>query len=181
MPKETNWLINDVLIGAIGGVIGTVVLERISLALYERESPEAKKSEDELRTEGDPPLQLAKRISDDVLRLNLPEAKKKKLALGIHYAFGAMAGALYGALQPRVPFLSAGLGTLFGTGFWLLGDEIGMPVMGLSKPSQDYPWQTHARAWAAHVGYGATVVGTYKILNRLAAPPARNHAAPIPQ
>lgn len=114
-------------------------------------------------------MQLAKRVSDDVLRLDLPEEKKGKLAMGIHYGFGAAAGALFGALAPRAPFLSAGLGTVYGTLFWLLGDEIGMPVMGISKPSQDYPWQTHARAWAAHVGYGAAVVGTYKLASKIAA------------
>lgn len=100
----------------------------------------AKRREDALRSESKPPLRLAKRISDDVLRLNLPDAKKTNLASAIHSGFGVLAGALYGALQPRVPFLSAGMGKLF----WLLADEIGMPVMGLSRPSQDYPWQTHA-------------------------------------
>jgi uncharacterized membrane protein YagU involved in acid resistance len=159
----------DVLIGAVGGLIGTVVLEGISSKLYEMENEQARKKEDELRKEGDPPAQLAKRVSDDVLRLNLPEDKKDKLAMGIHYGFGAMAGALFGALAPRAPFLSAGLGTVYGTLFWLLGDEIGMPMMGISKPSQDYPWQTHVRALAAHLGYGAAVAGTYKLAKKIRA------------
>lgn len=169
MRNSNAEFFNDVLIGAVGGLIGTVVLERITSKLYEWEDEEAKKKEEELRPEGDPPSILAKRISDDVLRLNLSEDKKTKLAMGLHYGFGVMAGAMFGASAPRAPFLSAGLGTLYGTLFWLLGDEIGMPVMGLSKPSQDYPWQTHARAWAAHVGYGVAVVGTYKLVNKIAA------------
>jgi hypothetical protein len=45
-------------------------------------------------------MQLARRVSDDVLRLNLPEEKKGNLAMGIHYGFGAMADALFGALAP---------------------------------------------------------------------------------
>lgn len=169
MKQVSNGLLKDVLIGAIGGLIGTVVLEQITSKLYEWEGEEAKKKEEQLRAEGDPPTILAKRISDQVLRLNLSDKKKEKLAIGIHYAFGAMAGALFGALEPRAPFLSAGLGTMYGSLFWLLGDEIGMPVMGLSKPSQDYPWQTHARAWAAHAGYGVAVVGTYKLVKKIAA------------
>ncbi len=169
MTDSNAEFVKDVLIGAVGGLIGTVVLERISSKLYEWEDGQARKREDELRKGGEPAMQLAKRVSDDVLRLNLPEEKKEKLAMGIHYGFGAMAGALFGAIAPRAPFLSAGLGTVYGTLFWLLGDEIGMPVMGISKPSQDYPWQTHARAWAAHVGYGAAVVGTYKLAKNIAA------------
>jgi hypothetical protein len=47
--NETKNLLNDVAIGAIGGLIGTVVLEKISTALYEHENPKAKKVEDELR------------------------------------------------------------------------------------------------------------------------------------
>ncbi len=169
MRNSNAAFFKDVLIGAVGGLIGTVVLERISSKLYEWEDEQARKKEDELRKDGDPPMQLAKRVSDDVLRLNLPEDKKGKLAMGIHYGFGAMAGALFGAVAPRAPFLSAGLGTLYGTLFWLLGDEIGVPVMGLSKPSQDYPWQTHVRAWAAHLGYGAAVARTYKMARKIAA------------
>ncbi len=168
MRNSNAEFFKDVLIGAVGGLIGTVVLERISSKLYEWEDDQARKKEDELRKDGDPPMQLAKRVSEDVLRLNLPEENKGKLAMGIHYGFGAMAGALFGTLAPRAPFLSAGFGTVYGTLFWLLGDELGMPVMGISKPSQDYPWQTHARAWAAHVGYGAAVVSTYKLGNKLA-------------
>jgi uncharacterized membrane protein YagU involved in acid resistance len=169
MKSETRDLLQDVFVGAAGGVVGTVVLERISSKLYEWEDKQARNREDEVRKEGDPPMQLAKRVSDDVLRLNLPEEKKRSLAMGIHYGFGAMAGALFGALAPRARFLGAGLGAVYGTLLWLIGDEIGMPMMGLSKPSQEYPWQTHARAWAAHVGYGAAVVSTYKLANKITA------------
>lgn len=169
MRSSNGDFFKDVLIGAVGGLIGTVVLERISSKLYEWEDEQARTKEDDLRKDGDPPMKLANRISDDVLRLDLPKEKKEKLAMGVHYGFGAAAGALFGALAPRAPFLSAGLGTVYGTLFWMLGDEIGMPVMGLSKPSQDYPWQTHARAWAAHVGYGVAVAGTYKLARKIAA------------
>jgi putative membrane protein len=168
MRRENNGFWRDIAIGAVGGLIGTVVLEKISSTLYERENLQAKTRENELLASGDPPMQLANRISDDVLRLNLPDEKKEKLAMGIHYAFGAIAGAMFGVVAPRAPFLSTGFGALYGTLFWIVGDEIGMPIMGISKPSQDYPWQTHARAWTAHVGYGAAVVGTFRLANRVA-------------
>lgn len=167
MQDSNTEFLKDALIGAVGGLLGTIVLERISSRLYEWENPQTRQKEEQLRVE-EPPMVLARRISDEVLRLNLPDDRKKKLASGIHWGFGAMAGALFGALAPRVPFLSAGLGTLYGTLFWLFGDEMAMPVMGLSKPSQDFPWQTHARAWAAHVGYGMAVAGTYKLVKKAA-------------
>ena len=160
MRQASNGFWQGVAVGAAGGLIGTVLLENISSRLYQRENPEAKRREDGLRSDGDPAMQLARRISDEVLRLHF-RRKTEKLAMGIHYAFGVMGGALFAALAPRAPFLSTGLGTLYGTLFWLIADEIGMPVMGISEPSQDYPWQTHARAWAAHVGYGASRFGFF--------------------
>ncbi len=30
-------------------------------------------------------------------------------------------------------------------------------------------WQTHVRAWAAHVGYGVAVASTYKLAEKIAA------------
>jgi hypothetical protein len=42
----------DLLIGAVGGLIGTVVLERISSKLYEWEDEQARRKEDELRKVG---------------------------------------------------------------------------------------------------------------------------------
>ncbi len=43
MGQNNNSFLKDVLVGAVGGLIGTVVLERISSAFYEWENEEARK------------------------------------------------------------------------------------------------------------------------------------------
>lgn len=167
MTQQREFL-QDLLIGAVGGLIGTWALEKVSSALYSIEDPAAREREERLRKAGDPSSILAKRLSDEVLRLTLTDAQKQRLAMSIHYGFGAVAGSMFGALVARAPYLTAGWGALFGTLVWLLADETGMPLMALSRPSQDYPWQTHARAFTAHLAYGAAAVGTYTTLKKLA-------------
>lgn len=76
-----------------------------------------------------------------------------------------MWGGVYGALRGRLPLVDAGNGIGFGTGMWLIGDEMITPLMGLSPPSQEFPWQNHARAFANHIAYGATLGLTHNLLS----------------
>jgi hypothetical protein len=38
------------------------------------------------------------------------------------------------------------------------------PLIGLSPPSTEFPWQNHARAFANHLAYGATLGLTHNLL-----------------
>ena len=71
----------------------------------------------------------------------------EKLAMGIHWGYGVLWGGLFGALRNRVPVIGSAAGLTYGTGLWLIGDELMMPVLKLSPPSTDFPWQNHARAF----------------------------------
>jgi putative membrane protein len=74
----------------------------------------------------------------------------------VHYAFGATMGALYGGLvevSPPVRWLG---GSGWGTALWMVGDEIAVPLLGLSRAGQDYPVEAHLQAFAAHIVYGVT-------------------------
>jgi uncharacterized membrane protein YagU involved in acid resistance len=63
---------------------------------------------------------------------------------------------LYGGLAEVVPQVTTATGVPFGAAFWLLADEISVPLLGLSKGPADYPVSTHAYALASHLVYGAT-------------------------
>ncbi len=63
-----------------------------------------------------------------------------------------------------MPLVGVADGVGFGTGLWLIGDEVMMPLMGLSPPSTEFPWQNHARAFANHFAYGATLGITHSLL-----------------
>jgi uncharacterized membrane protein YagU involved in acid resistance len=52
------------------------------------------------------------------------------------------------------PFVTIGDGAGFGTGVWLLADELAVPRAGLSKPPKEIPLTTHVYALASHLVYG---------------------------
>jgi len=86
---------------------------------------------------------------------------------GIHWGYGVLWGGLFGALRNRVPVIGSAAGLTYGTGLWLIGDELMMPILKLSPPSTDFPWQNHARAFTNHAAYGTTLWLTLETLSRL--------------
>jgi putative membrane protein len=87
-------------------------------------------------------------LTDDELAIAAP---------AVHYGFGASMGALYGALAEAAPArTTVATGAAFGTLIWIGGDEIAVPLFGLSKANAEYSLETHAQAWAAHIVYGVT-------------------------
>ena len=82
----------------------------------------------------------------------------------VHYAFGAVTGAIYGGLAEYQPWTTAGHGLLFGTGVFLAADETSMPALGLIPP----PWTETPAAqvehWAAHLVFGVVSEAVRKAL-----------------
>jgi putative membrane protein len=63
---------------------------------------------------------------------------------------------VYGALAEVSPGVTAAAGLPFGAVFWLLADEISVPLLGLAKGPTAYPVSTHVYALASHLVYGVT-------------------------
>ena len=104
----------------------------------------------------DATVKTAERISQRVFHHELSDREKQIAGPAVHYAYGALVGALYGGMAELLPVVSAGLGMPFGTALWLLGDEIAVPALGLSKPPTEYGAEEHADALASHLVYGLT-------------------------
>lgn len=102
----------------------------------------------------------------------------------VHFAFGVVTGAAYGAAAEFAPALGFAAGVPFGAAVWLAADEIAVPAMGLAKPAWRNPPRTHAHALAAHVLYGLGAELTRRALLRLLTPSQdagiRAEAAPLP-
>ncbi len=90
--------------------------------------------------------------------------KRQRAGSALHYAFGAISGAVYGVAAERFPFVAVARGTAFGTVVWLFADEIFVPVAGLSKSPDKYPAAAHAQSLAAHFVYGAVTDGVRRRL-----------------
>lgn len=108
------------------------------------------------KEQDDATVKAAKAISEGVFGHELQESEKRPAGAAVHYAFGTASGGLYGALAEVAPQVTMAAGIPFGAAFWLLADEVSVPLLGLSKGPAEYPLSTHAYALASHLVYGAT-------------------------
>jgi hypothetical protein len=102
----------------------------------------------------DATMKMAELLSEKVLHRKLTPDEKKKAGPIVHYAYGALAGAFYGAAAEVVPAVKKGGGTYYASALFLGGDEIGVAALGLAKSPFHYPLSSHANALGAHLVYG---------------------------
>ncbi len=96
----------------------------------------------------------------------LDEDERRVGGNAMHYAFGVVTGALYGAAVEEWPAVRAGSGTIFGAAVWVAADEVAVPALGLSKRPTEYPPRVHAMALGAHLIYGLVTEFTRRGLRR---------------
>ncbi|MCU1309071.1 MAG: hypothetical protein JWO20_196 [Candidatus Angelobacter sp.] len=101
----------------------------------------------------DATVKTAEAISEGLFGHRLSPEEKRIAGPAVHYAFGAIVGALYGATVETAPAARAGFGTAFGAVVFVGADEIGVPAMGLS-PKVDVPLSKHLYGFASHLVYG---------------------------
>lgn len=169
MPDQaTNASIGgDVIRGAAAGVLGTLVMERVTSWMYEHEDPRAREEYERITGGKYVPQRTAEKI-DGTLGLNLSEPQRKWLAQGSHWAVGLGAGATYAVLRRQLRGADRAQGLLFGLAFWALFDEAFTLLMGVADQPQHYPWQAHARGLVGHVAYGLVADTTLDVLDRVA-------------
>lgn len=148
-------MLTDLIDGAIAGVVATWIMGKVTTALYEREDQLARKREDDAR-HGETAYAAAAGRAASFAGNQLSEDQRKRYGQAIHWALGIGAGAMYGALRPRLDTAGVAGGLLFGGAFWLLIDELATPSLGLTPGPRAFPWQTHARGLAGHLVFGTT-------------------------
>lgn len=105
---------------------------------------------------GDPTGELSERLAER-FGIRLSQHQKKIAGPVVHYAFGAMMGAVYGSAADGMPWLTRGRGVPFGVALWLAGDEIALPAAGLGPKPTETPLQVHLAMLASHLVYGAVL------------------------
>ncbi len=152
-------ILKGLVAGLAGGLVASWTMNQFQAAWTRiqegSEKPHGAQSQD-AGDQDDATVKTAKIISRDVLGHELQESEKKPAGAAVHYAFGTVTGGLYGALAEVTPQVTTGAGVPFGAAFWLLADEISVPLLGLAKGPTEYPVSTHAYALASHLIYGAT-------------------------
>jgi hypothetical protein len=153
MRDERN-VLSDLALGLAAGAAATYVMGKVNTLMYERESDEARKTEDAARGDRTAYESAAEKIAE-LAGWGLSADERRKLGKALHWALGVGTAAAYAVLRRRVRRIGALQGTVFGTGFWLLFDEIMLSLLRLTPGPMKFPWQTHARGLAGHVVYGA--------------------------
>ncbi len=132
-------LAKGLIAGLIGGVVATA-----AKTIAERIYPP--------RTHGEPdPTVVA---ADKVAGHQLAPTERAVAAETIHWAFGAAAGAAYGALAEFYPAAAARQGTNFGMTLMALTHEGALPAMGLSAQPQDQTTREKSSEMVTHVIFG---------------------------
>jgi putative membrane protein len=122
---------------------------------------------EDAKEQDDATVETAKVISRTVFGHELQESEKEPAGAAVHYVFGTATGGLYGALAEVSPQVTAGAGLPFGAAFWLIADEISVPLLGLSKGPTEYPVSTHVYAFASHLVYGVTTEFSRRALRQV--------------
>jgi hypothetical protein len=165
-------VVKNIVAGIAGGLVASWAMERFQQALGEISEDmggapggggqQHRKPQSEPAT-----YKAADAVTQAVTGEPLPDEDKPAGGALVHYAFGAAVGAAYGAAAARSENVTAWAGLPFGATVWLVADEIGVPLSGLSKSPTEYPASSHASALATHLVYGATTEAVRKILTGL--------------
>ena len=169
MREDNGSIWKGIVAGLAGGLVASWTMNQFQAAwtrLAENtEKPhgaqsmqpaEGSKEEGSKENDENATVKAARAISEGVFGHELEESEKEPAGAAVHYAFGTASGALYGALAELAPQVTTAVGIPFGAAFWLLADEVSVPLLGLSKGPTEYPLSTHAYALASHIVYGAT-------------------------
>lgn len=100
--------------------------------------------------EPEPPELLTERIAGHPL----DHTTELVASEGIHWGFGAAAGALYGALAEFYPPITSKEGANFGLALMALTHEGLLPAMGLSAPAEQQSEREHTSEAASHLIFG---------------------------
>ncbi|HVY91986.1 MAG TPA: DUF1440 domain-containing protein [Bryobacteraceae bacterium] len=165
MRKRTRKKVLGAAAGAAGGLAAAWAMNQFQAVWAAAEKKMRPPSPEEIVGKGEPAtVRAAAGISETVFGRELTESEKKWAGSVVHYAFGGLLGAFYGAMASAAPVAMAGAGTGYGSAVWLLADEIGVPMTGLSAGPIRTPPLKHLKAWASHLVYGLVTEGTRRAI-----------------
>jgi putative membrane protein len=146
----------DILKGALAGLIGGLIATAAKSAAEKLYPP---------RTHGEPepPALLAEKLGQP----RKETGEKKVVEEGIHWVFGAAAGAAYGAIAEVYPQITGKYGANFGMTLMAVTHEGVLPALGLAAPPPEQEDREKRSEVVTHVVYGV-VCETVRALVRKA-------------
>jgi uncharacterized membrane protein YagU involved in acid resistance len=155
-------IVRGVLAGVAGGLVASWVMNEFSSTLGQKlsEAVETPEEQQELKQQSDgedATMKAADKVVETVTGgRHLSHEQREIGGPIVHYGFGALVGALYGALAEYTDVAKAGFGTTFGAVLFTSADLLGVPAAKLGPWPNEYPVSSLANPFATHLVYGAT-------------------------
>ena len=157
-----------VLRGALAGAVGTLAMDLLWYRRYRRSGgdsgfvPWESSAGLDSWEDAPAPARFGKRLIETVFDSELPPTRARLVNNVMHWATGVGWGAALGLVGGSVP-IRLWQGPAFGTGVWLQSYAVLVPAK-LYKPMWEYDVQTLAKDLSAHLVYGSTTVGAFRLL-----------------
>jgi hypothetical protein len=153
-------LIRNAVRGALAGVAATWAMDQVTTVMLAVQAPEVTAEEEAARANGKSSVtNLVDKVEAET-GLIVPPAQRPLVEQVVHYALGAIPGAIYGVFRRWIPLARLGNGLFFGLGVFAANDEYLNTRLGLASPPRAYPPETHLRGLAGHAVLGvATETG----------------------
>lgn len=167
MTVEPPTLGRDVAIGAVSGLAAAWVMNIFQEGWSAVNRPE---DGDRSSDKGEPStVRAANAVACATTDAPVPGPLRPPAGQLVHYSFGALLGAIYGAAGNRYSWVRAGFGTAFATAVEIGADEGLVPALALSAPPDQLPLRTHAYGFVSHLVFGAALEGSRRALTSLVA------------
>lgn len=144
-------LVKGLIAGLIGGIVATAA-KTVAEKIYPP------------RTHGEPepPAVLAEKLAGH----ELTASEREVAAETIHWGFGALTGAAYGALAEFYPAATAKDGAGFGMALASLTHEGVLPTMGLSAPKEEQTTRERTSEMASHAVFGVVTETVRRVVRK---------------
>jgi putative membrane protein len=146
MPKTSKPLstpTKNLLKGALAGLVGGLIATAAKSAVERFYPP---------RTHGEPEPSA---LLAEKLGASRRETRGKKAAEeGMHWAFGAVAGAAYGVIAELYPPVTSKNGATFGMALMTVTNEAALPALGLTASPEEQEGREKRSEMATHIVYG---------------------------
>ena len=154
-------VVRGAIVGLVGGLLAAGAMSVAHRVLSDLDpEPEAPSAKPE-----DPTVKVA-RAATSLAGYTLAEHQKPRAGAVVHYAFGAVVGAVYGIVAETAPIVTTAFGVPFGIGVWFGAHVVAVPAMGLSDPPTRQPVGNEAEEFGLHVVYGAVTEIVRRLLQR---------------
>ncbi|HXS76699.1 MAG TPA: DUF1440 domain-containing protein [Terracidiphilus sp.] len=153
--------------GIVAGIAGGLVASWLMNEFMENAGPALQKTVEKKDSSGEQQEPVGPKPDDATMKTadavvstvtggrHLSHEGKEKGGPIVHYAFGALMGATYGAIAEGIPQTTFGFGTAFGAALFAGADLVAVPALNLSESPSDAPVSSLATPFAAHLVYGA--------------------------